>query len=153
MNKNRKLHGRNAKGKMLLGIFALLLASTLLLSQPVRDRILQEVLVTPGQDAVRVSIVFSDVFRYVTHFPHESSDELRIRLQPVRVAESDITAVFQREAVRPPDAAEAQLEEVLYEGDIPGGPYLSLFFSGPVNYEVEPGTDFRSIAILVRPVP
>ena len=153
MIKNRKLHGSSARGTMLLGIFALLLAPALLFSQPVRDRILHDVLVTPGEDTARVNILFSDVFRYVTHFPHESSDELRIRLEPVRVSVSDLTAVSQREAVRPPGAADAQLEEVLYEGDIPGGPYLTLFFSGPVNYEVEPGTDFRSIAVLVRPVP
>ncbi len=148
-----KLHGRSARHAKLLGLFALLLASTLIVSQPVRDRILEDIVVTSAEDEARVNIFFSDVFQYVTHFPVESSDELRIRLEPVKVATSSLTAVFQREAIRPLDAADAQLEEVLYEGDIPGGPYLTLFFSNPVNYEVIPGTDFRSMTILVRPVP
>ena len=136
-----------------LGLLALLLVSTFLVSQPVRDRILQDIVVTSEDDEAEVAIFFSDVFRYVTHFPHESSDELRIRLEPVQIATSSFSAVFQREAIRPLDAADAQLEEVLYEGDIPGGPYLTLFFSSPVTYEVIPGTDFRSMTIRVRPVP
>ena len=147
----QKLHRRSTLVAGLLGAFGLLLVPTLLFSQPVRDRILQDVVVTPGEDAAQVTVLFSDVFRYVTHFPHESSDELRIRLEPVRVAMSDFTAVFQREAVRPLDAADADLEEVLYEGDIPGGPYLTLFFARPVTYEVKPGADFRSLTVLVRP--
>ena len=113
----QKLHRRNTLVVGLLGVFGLLLVSTLLVSQPVRDRILQDVVVTPGEDEAQVTVLFSDVFRYVTHFPHESSDELRIRLEPVRVAMSDFTAVFQREAVRPLDAADAQLDRFMGEMD------------------------------------
>jgi hypothetical protein len=40
--------------------------------------------------------------------------------------------------------------EVLYEGDIDGGPYLTLFFSGPVTYKVVPGTDYRHLTVVVE---
>ena len=40
--------------------------------------------------------------------------------------------------------------EVLYEGDIDGGPYLTLFFSRLVTYEVVPGTDYRHLTVIVE---
>lgn len=151
MVKKQTLRWGNAKAAKVLGIFALLLVSTVLISQPVRDRILNEVVVSSQDEAVKIEVLFTDVFRYVTHFPHESGDELRIRIEPVAVSISDRSAVFQRESVRPPGRDDAKLMEVLYEGDIPGGPYLTLFFTSPVTYEVVPGADFRSITVVVRP--
>lgn len=151
MVKMRKLHRGHAKAARFLGIFALLLVSTLLISQPVRDRILNEVVVSPVEETVRIEVFFTDVFRYVTHFPHETGDQLRIRIEPVAISISDRSAVFQREAVRPPNRDDAKLIEVLYEGDIPGGPYLTLLFASPVTYEVVPGGDFRSITVVVLP--
>lgn len=151
MFEKRKLRWSKAKAAIFLGICALLLVSTLLMSQPVRDRILNEVLVSQEEETVRIQVFFTDVFRYVTHFPHETGDQLRIRIEPVAVSISDRSAVFQREAVRPPGRDDAKLIEVLYEGDIPGGPFLTLFFTSPVNYEVVPGADFRSITVVVLP--
>jgi hypothetical protein len=119
-------------------------------AQPVRDRILDEVYVTldNGRPTIHVSLTFP--FRYLSHFPQDSGDELRIRLKPVRVPSSDKDAVFSREGVRPDRADTIGLMEVLYEGDIDGGPYLTLFFSGPVTYKVVPGTDYRHLTVVVE---
>ncbi len=41
------------------------------------------------------------------------------------------------------------LDEVLYEGDIDGGPYLTVRFFSVARYEVIPGADYRSVRIIV----
>lgn len=119
-------------------------------AQPVRDRILDEVYVTldSGRPTVHVSLTFP--FRYLSHFPQHSGDELRIRLKPVRVPISDQDALFGREGIRPDRADMVGLMEVLYEGDIAGGPYITFFFNGPVAYEVVPGTDYRHLTVTVE---
>jgi hypothetical protein len=120
-------------------------------AQPVRDRILDEVYVTldNGRPTVHVSLTFP--FRYLSHFPQESGDELRIRLRPVRVPITDKDAVFRREGIRPDRADMVGLMEVVYEGDIAGGPYITFFFSRPVAYEVVPGSDYRHLTVIVEP--
>ena len=119
-------------------------------AQPVRDRILDEVYVTVGNGRPTVQVSLTFPFRYLSHFPQESGDELRIRLKPVRVPSSDKDAVFRREGVRPDRADMVGLVEVLYEGDIDGGPYLTLFFNRPVAYQVVPGTDYRHLTVIVE---
>ncbi len=134
----------------LLALALLVLVVFTLPAQPVRDKILDEVYVTSdnGSPTIHVSLTFP--FRYLSHFPQDSGNELRIRLKPVRVPTSDKDAVFSREGVRPDRADMVGLMEVLYEGDIDGGPYLTLFFSRPVIYEVVPGTDYRHLTVIVE---
>ena len=87
-----------------------------------------------------------------SHFPPHSGEELRIRLFPVRIPPSDINAAFRREGVVPRHAEDVAVDEVIYEGDSEGGPYLILYFTRPVSYEVIPGSDYRSMNILVRSI-
>ena len=56
-------------------------------------------------------------------------------------------AFFSRDTLVPVDDEDLSLEEVVYEGDIEGGPYLTLFFSRRVSFEVQQGTDSRSVVV------
>ena len=53
-----------------------------------------------------------------------------------------------RESFSPPNDF-AKLIEVIYEGDIIGGPYLTLLFRSPVDFMVQQGADFRSLIVAV----
>jgi len=117
---------------------------------PVRDKVLEEVEVLENEGQPVIEVKFSFPLRYKSHFPQQSGEELRIRLFPVRIPSSDLNAAFQREGVVPRDAEHVALDEVIYEGDSEGGPYLILNFTRPVSYEVIPGSDFRSMSIVVR---
>ena len=65
---------------------------------------------------------------------------------------SDLDAVPRRESVIPEYAGAASVDEVIYEGDIEGGPYLTVLFRRPVRYHVIPGSDYRSVRIIVQSV-
>jgi len=117
---------------------------------PVRDKVLEEVEVLKNDGQSVIEVQFSFPLRYRSHFPQQSGEELRIRLFPVRIPSSDLNAAFQREGVVPRHAEHVALDEVIYEGDSEGGPYLILNFTRPVSYEVIPGSDFRSMSIVVR---
>lgn len=118
---------------------------------PVRDKILENVSIihVDGQHIIEVKFPFR--VRYQSHFPPDSGTELHIRLQPVRVATSDIEAVFERESVFPRYRDTVSLDEVIYEGDIQTGAQLTLLFTRNVSYEVRPGSDYTKIRIFVLP--
>ena len=119
---------------------------------PVRDKVLEEVDLVQHDGELVIEVLFSFPMRYRSHFPADHGEELRIRLLPVRVPSSDLDAVPRRESVIPEYAGAASVDEVIYEGDIEGGPYLTVRFTRPVRYQVIPGADYRSMRVIVQSV-
>ena len=136
----------------LLTVFSLLLATWSYTAPPVRDKVLEEVGLVQSDGGVFIEVLFSFPMRYRSHFPADRGDELRIRMLPVRVPSSDLDAVPRRESVIPEYAGVASVDEVIYEGDIEGGPYLTIRFMRPVSYQVIPGSDYRSVRVIVQSV-
>jgi hypothetical protein len=136
-------------------VAALLICGLLLISphmysaSPARDGVLKEVEVGRNDGNLFVEVQFSFPLRYLSHFPEHRGEELRIRLQPVRVPPSEAGAALRREGLVPRYADVVALDEVVYEGDIEGGPYLTLRFNNTASYEVIPGPDYRSVRIMV----
>lgn len=114
-----------------------------------RHLIIDEVTVSERPDCSVVKVSFNFPVRYVKHFPYSTGDDLRIQLEPITRNVADREALFARETVLPPPNEIVGLSEVVYEGDIEGGPFLTLFFTRPVNFKVEQGTDFRSVVVTV----
>ena len=110
---------------------------------------LEEVLVIEKYGQPVIEVQFSFPLRYLSHFPQEGGEELRIRLRPVRIPSSDLDAAFKREGVVPEYAEAAAVSDVIYEGDVQGGPYLTVIFTQAVTYEVIPGSDYRSMKIII----
>lgn len=137
---------------ILVTTISLLVATLSHTAAPVRDKVLDEVSVVRSDGTLYVEVLFSFPLRYRSHFPEQRAQELRVRLQPVRVPASDLDAVPRRESVIPQYADVVSLEEVIYEGDIEGGPYLTVRFTRPVRYQVIPGSDYRSMRIVVQSV-
>jgi len=115
--------------------------------------VLDDVTVSKQDQGALIEISFSCTVRYMTHFPQETGDELRVRVKPLRACAGDPFATLGRETMRPRNGDLAKLTEVTYEGDTAGGAYLTLYFSQPVEFSVRQGGDFRSITIEVKAEP
>jgi hypothetical protein len=121
-------------------------------SQPVRDRVLDTIDVQHTGDGTMIRVTMTVPVRYIRHYPYESGNELRIKVLPFDVRSNDRDALRQRESLVPPDDDPPELMEVIYEGDMDGGPFLTLLFDHEVHYEVEQGRDSRSIVVHLLPV-
>jgi hypothetical protein len=115
-------------------------------AQPTGGRILSDITVSGSDTCKLARISFNFPIRYLNHFPQKEGDELRIQLKPVTVDPLDAQDLANREAFSPVDDA-SLLTNVIYEGDMAGGPYLTLQFNGRADFKVLQGTDFRSIRI------
>jgi hypothetical protein len=124
--------------------------STISTAQPARDRILDDVHIEEKGGCVTIHIGFTFPVRYVRHFPFEKGDELQIQIEPIALGPLEQEAIFDRESLTPPHHRRASLEDVIYEGDIEGGPFLRLLFTREVRFEVGQGADFRSIKVALR---
>ncbi len=130
----------------------LLIALAPLGAQPVRDRMLDDVVVQQAGDHVRVKISFTCYMQYISHFPRQEGAELRIDLSPARCLSVNQDAVARRESIRPRHAKGSGLVEVGYEGGLDGtGPHLLLLFEHDMRFRVSQGPDYRSLVVDVRP--
>jgi hypothetical protein len=138
---------------MRTGLFLItgfMFAMSPLLAQPVADRVLDDLEMAENEDAVTITVNLTIPVRYVRHFPYDTGDELRINVMPFDARTEDREALFERESLAPFRDELPFLEEVVYEGDIEGGRYLTLFFNEVVAYEVEQGRNSRSMVVHVK---
>jgi hypothetical protein len=136
----------------LLLILGVILFAQLVESEPVRKKILDTLDVREDEAVTTLRISLTTRVRYVRHFPYESGQELRIKITPFGISSDNAAALFGRETLVPFDHEDIPLNEVVYEGDIEGGPYLTLFFSRCVDFWVEQGRDSRSIVVYIDEV-
>jgi hypothetical protein len=144
----RVMAGKTGAG-ILLAIAVVLIAQ-LAGSEPVRKKLLDQLDVQDGEEVTTIRISLTSPVRYIRHFPYGSGEELRIKITLFDVSRDNREAFFSRETLVPFDDDDLPLDEVVYEGDIEGGPYLTLFFSSRVDFEVQQGTDSRSIVVYIH---
>ena len=133
-------------------IIGIALFTQLVESEPVRKKILDTLDVHRGEAVTTLRIGLTTRVRYDRHFPYETGPELRIKITPFDVSRDNADALLNREALVPHGHEDLPLYEVVYEGDIEGGPYLTLFFSRCVDFWVEQGRDSRSIVVYIDEV-
>lgn len=131
---------------------ALLLPVSLVQAQPVGERIMEEVELIRSKSPCDPDLAIIHMHypvRYISHYPQDPSDELRIRIKHIQLAVIDEGSQDQRESTSPED--HDLLDEVVYEGDFSGGPYLTLEYHEAVRSEVIQGIDYRTIKVLIYP--
>ena len=133
-------------------MLGVILVAQLVESEPVRKKILDTLEIHEGEAVTKLHISLTTRVRYVRHFPYESGQELFIKITPFDISRDNAEAIFGRETLVPYGHEGLPLVEVVYEGDIEGGPYLTLLFSRHVDFWVEQGRDSRSIVVYVDDV-
>jgi hypothetical protein len=118
--------------------------------QPAGRRIIADVQVNELADQTQISIEFTFPVRYVGHYPENRGNTLEIQLKEVMISDVDAAFLDRRESIKLPDVESVPLLDISFEGDLPGGPYLTIRFLRPVSYSVTQGNDFRSLLVTVN---
>ena len=133
-------------------ICCLLLLMPALQAQTLRDRILGDVNIVDQGECAKIDVCFNHPVRYVKHFSPRPPDQARTQLLPILVSPTDSKALFKRESVRLKPGNPAALAQVMYEGNLEGGPLLTLVFDEPVAFQVKPDSGDRRLTIAVSGV-
>jgi len=125
--------------------------------------VLQGIQITEKEAAIELQIDFAQSLQYLRHFPPNAGEILQIQLQaPVErpkdekadavgeSAKDTASATAKRESMLPPVNDVVPLVNVTYEGDVPGGPFLTLRFRFAVDYTVSGGPGGKSVVVSVK---
>lgn len=113
-------------------------------AQTVSDGALADLQVQQVGDCTQLTITFNTRVQLLGHFPETSGRELHVRLLPL----DSTTVALSRDSLRTPSSL-PELRSVSYEGDTPGGPVLSLFFTRDTDFTVDAGTQPNTIIVRI----
>jgi tetratricopeptide (TPR) repeat protein len=113
-------------------------------------RVIDNVIIKSQETTSEIHIEFNLLFQYVTHTPRESGDALQIRLRPVLARGANLSDYQLRETLSWGTSADLPLQEILYEGDFPTGPRLSLRFAEPVSFAVQGKANLQGVVVIVK---
>jgi tetratricopeptide (TPR) repeat protein len=145
--------GIKKSGILLFAVIAFFVVSPVLSAEV---QILQDIQISEEKESAVIQINLGIPVRYVRHFPPNAGEILQIQLDvldnklPSNISKRDIMV---RQSLVPPANDLVPLVHVTYEGDVPGGPYVTLRFEYGVEYKVEDGEardDFHSLFIIVK---
>lgn len=122
------------------------------MAQPVSDKVLSRVRVTETEACAIVSIDFNVTVQVKSSFPETEGDHVRIDLNPIEIGRIN-GAIRSREELRPPASKRAGIQEIQYDGDAPTGPVLTLTFSTHRYFQIDQGSDFRSVTLQIADAP
>lgn len=142
------MHRGTALKAWLLILFGLVLLTAPVAADPMTGTILDDITITEESEYTILQVGFALPMRYVRHFPYPWGEELRIQLAALSTGPADNELIFNREAVHDLRADAVPILEIVYEGHIIGGPYLTIRFDRPMEYLVGQGADFRSLVIV-----
>ena len=132
--------------------------------------VLQGIQITEKETVIELQIDFAQSLQYLHHFPPHAGEILQIQLQrPVEHLQDDLAEAAadaatttpqdftpptaQRESMLPPVNDGVPLVNVTYEGDVPGGPFLTLRFRYAVEYTLSGGPGGKSVIVVVKKDP
>ncbi len=123
------------------------LGATIARSEPVTDRVLSHYQLASKNGCMILKINFNIRIRYISHFPLDHGDQLRIIVRPIDPQVAAIESVTARESLRPPENNAAALQSIVFEAQAPEGRVLSLHFARPMAFDVALGKDFESLLV------
>ena len=112
--------------------------------------VIDGVTISEGNECAVITVSFNYPAQLLSHFPIKSGNQLEIKLSLLAVKPTDRKFLSARESFLVPPNDIAALSKVNYEGDVPVGPLLVLYFTDKVAFKVEQGADFRSLSVTVN---
>jgi len=111
------------------------------------DGLIEDLTLTRDVTGNNLGIDFTAPVRYLGHYPKSYGEVLQIRIRAISFDGFDKNiSIFDR-VIKSGSSGDSLIEDVRYEGNVPGGPFLVLKFSKPVNFEVVEGDGLRSLNV------
>jgi hypothetical protein len=112
------------------------------------DQVIEDVTAFTENNSIVVQVNFSVPVRYENHYPARNGEFLQVKSRLVSLGATRWKESVGQGAVRPELATQIGLVNVAYEGDAPGGPFVTLLFNRPATFEVRQDTSFHNLTIV-----
>lgn len=110
-------------------------------------QVIEDVSAFTEGDAIIVQVNFSVPVRYQDHFPAGFGELLQLKFRLITLNKIEKNEVVASDALRPELVKAISLANISYEGNVPGGPFLTFLFTRPVKYKVRQNTSLHSLVV------
>jgi hypothetical protein len=111
------------------------------------ETLVADVVLTKDKEAKNLQVDFASPVRHIGHFPEKQGDLLQIKLRAISFHEFNESYSLINTFLQSHEAKENQIADIRYEGNVPGGPFLTIKFSQPVSYQVNEGEGLKAMLI------
>ena len=127
-----------------------LLFALIFLSQGVfAGDILKNITYKKKGNLVEITAELDVPFSYVKHFPRKRGKIIQIQIKADAATLGKVN-LKRRELIQPDESAPVAIRDVIYEGNVRGGPYLVFRFKSVVDFSVEASTDAKFLKVMVK---
>lgn len=119
-------------------------------AQPRAGRVLERVSVAPVAGGTELTVRFPFPVEVRNFFPDEATELFAVRVEPLAIEGEERQSASRREIRAPQGSNRGPVVEVIYDGEIFGGPYLLVVFERPAAACARPTEDARGVVISVR---
>jgi len=111
------------------------------------EQLVSNLHITSDREGHNLEFDFSNSVRYLGHFPTDASDIVQVKLRAIGFHEYTENVSLLDQFVQPADIKEKFLQDVRYEGDVPGGPFLVVRFAKPMKFSVSESNGLKGLII------
>lgn len=135
---------------LLAAVACLLTPATPVFAQSMLGRKLRTADIRRDDDGWTIDVNFEVPVRYLRHTPQSSGRSLRIQVDPVNLGSTPETPLPEENLPLPP-ATRGPVRQIRYDASLPTAQFVELYFDELVRFEVDQGSDFRSLRIRIQP--
>ena len=128
--------------RLIIGIFLLLPGLA------VAGDILKDVEYQTDDDFIHIRVLFGTEVDYIKHFPSSRGKITQIQIK-LKGEKFDKKSQKRRETIEPDANAPGVIRDVIYEGNVRGGPYLVLRFSSVVRFVLKKEKNSRLLTVSI----
>jgi len=103
--------------------------------------------ITSDKNGHNLEFDFENPVRYLGHFPENESDILQIKLRAIGFNDFTENASLLDRFISNSEVKDKLLDDVRYEGDVPGGPFIVVRFTKPMKYNINESNGLKSLII------
>lgn len=111
------------------------------------ESLVSEVVLTKDKEGGNIQVDFANPVRYLGHFPENEGEILQIRIRAISFYSFNESFSVIKKYLQKGKAKDYNIEDIRYEGDVPGGPFLIVKFIQPVSYKLKEGEGLKAVLI------
>ena len=112
-------------------------------------RVVDQVEISTAGERTQVRIDFNVPLQYISHAPQSPSDKLILQLRPLVTPQTSNIDYSRPETLNWDRLPGLPLQQMRYEGGTDRGVQIGIYFRKPVEFEVRPSPDARSLTIVL----
>lgn len=112
--------------------------------------LIDDVVLVREEGSKALQIDFSAPTRIVGSFPESSGDIVQIKLSVIAFGQFDENQSLLEKFVGFEEGKELHLTDMYYEGNVPGGPFIVMKFSKPMQWDLIEGDGLLGMSIVIK---